>query len=73
MKAWNPTEARLESKNYEWQLVTDAFLTWKLVSDAKRQANKARQKERYDRLSKLSTKAWQRYLRRRALARNDSS
>ena|SRR6476620_10580064 len=68
----DPTGSRLDNEPDKWRLVTDAFLDWKLMVDEKRRAKKAGEQERSDRLSALSTKAWQRYVRRWSSARRGS-
>ena len=66
----DPPVARTYEKKYQWCLATEAFLSWKRLIDAKRKARRVDEKERYKRLSTLSTRAWQRYLRRWLRARS---
>jgi hypothetical protein len=69
MSCDSASEQSYEQK-YQWCLATEAFLGWKELIDAKQKASKAGEKERYHRLSTLSTKAWRRYVRRWSCARS---
>jgi hypothetical protein len=62
--------AGADNASYSWRLTTEAFLVWKRLIEATQRAWKAEKKERYHRLVTLSTKAWQRYVRRWSRARN---
>jgi len=65
----DPADALPNEKRYKWRLAMEAFLGWKRLIDARQAASRANEKERYRRLATLSTKAWQRYLRRWANAK----
>lgn len=47
-----------------WELVIEAFKTWKKLSDAKEVARKSDDQTRSNRLEKLTWSAWQRFARR---------
>jgi len=69
-EASDPASARVDKASYNWRLTTEAFLVWRQLIEAKQRAWKADEKERYHRLVTLSTKAWQRYVRRWLRARS---
>ena len=60
----DPGDALPNDKKYNWRLAMEAFLGWKRLIDARQAASRANEKERYRRLSRLSTRAWHRYVRR---------
>jgi hypothetical protein len=66
----DPAGAQLDSVTNNWSLTTEAFLAWKQLIEAQQRAWKADEKDRYHRLVTLSTKAWQRYVRRWSCAKS---
>ena len=48
----------------KWQLVSQAFRTWKQLDEARKRTSNTEEEERYQRLRSLSVIAWRRYSRR---------